>query len=194
MGFRLLEHIPKPQVKLLEELGRSCTQYYLVARGLDFRPRWPVAGVTVPRARHRLAAELAGLESAACDAEDRGSRLSASSRARDRFAEGLLFRFPWPASRSRSARFRVASDVVPFLGGGRSTPARRAFDNPMAIACCGERAPCLPLRICSISSRTNSPACVVGALPSRLSRRARSSVFFSGIVASGCLIAAGVKP
>ena len=26
------------------------------------------------------------------------------------------------------------------------TPERRAFDNPIAIACCGERAPCLPSR------------------------------------------------
>jgi hypothetical protein len=36
----------------------------------------------------------------------------------------------------------------------------------MAIACFAERAPCLPSRICSISSRTNSPACVESALPS----------------------------
>src|SRR5437868_6255524 len=52
----------------------------------------------------------------------------------------------------------------------------------MAIACSGERAPCLPSRMCSISSRTNSPAWVVGALPSRSSSRARSIVSFSGIV------------
>src|SRR4051812_42750765 len=51
----------------------------------------------------------------------------------------------------------------------------------MAIACLVLRAPCLPSRTCSISSRTNSPACVVGALPSRASLRARSTVFFSGI-------------
>src|SRR5262245_30108677 len=52
------------------------------------------------------------------------------------------------------------------------------------MACLVDRAPCLPSRTCSISSRTNSPACVEGALPSRLSLRARSSVFFSGIVGS----------
>src|SRR2546423_3372531 len=52
----------------------------------------------------------------------------------------------------------------------------------MAIACLVERAPCLPSRTCSISSRTNSPACVLGAFPCRLSLRARSSVFFSGII------------
>jgi hypothetical protein len=35
--------------------------------------------------------------------------------------------------------------------------------------------------MCSISSLTNSPACVLGAFPSRLSCFARSSVSFSGI-------------
>jgi hypothetical protein len=50
------------------------------------------------------------------------------------------------------------------------------------MACFVDRAPCFPLRTCSISSRTNSPACVVGALPSRFAFRARSSVFFSGIL------------
>ena len=51
----------------------------------------------------------------------------------------------------------------------------------MAIACSGERAPCSPSRICSISSRTNSPACVEGALPSTSSSRARSIASSSGI-------------
>src|SRR5262249_10129290 len=54
----------------------------------------------------------------------------------------------------------------------------------MAIACSGDRAPCSPRRILSISSRTNSPACVVGAFPWRRSLRARSIVVFSGIVSS----------
>src|SRR5262245_51858867 len=36
--------------------------------------------------------------------------------------------------------------------------------------------------MCSISSRTNSPAWVVGALPCRRSRAARCSVRFSGMV------------
>jgi hypothetical protein len=39
----------------------------------------------------------------------------------------------------------------------------------MAIACLADRAPCFPLRIWRTSSRTNSPACVLGALPSRRS-------------------------
>jgi len=45
---------------------------------------------------------------------------------------------------------------------GTFWPLRRASDKPIAIACFVERAPCLPSRICSISSRTNSPAAVVG--------------------------------
>src|SRR5712671_3289807 len=53
----------------------------------------------------------------------------------------------------------------------------------MAIACLGERAPCLPSRICSISSRTNSPAAVVGLLPWRRSFFALWMVAFSGIFA-----------
>src|SRR5207248_8177604 len=92
------------------------------------------------------------------------------------------FRRLLPASWSRFALLRVSLDVVPFSGGGRSTPARRAFESPMAIACSVERAPCLPSRTCSISSRTNSPACVLGALPCRFALCARSIVFFSGII------------
>ncbi len=61
-------------------------------------------------------------------------------------------------------------------------PARRALLKPMAMACCGERAPCLPSRTCSISSCTNSPAAVLGDLPSRRSSWALSTVDFSGIV------------
>ena len=37
--------------------------------------------------------------------------------------------------------------VVPFFGTGSLTPALRAFDNPIAIACFVERAPCLPSRM-----------------------------------------------
>jgi hypothetical protein len=73
------------------------------------------------------------------------------------------------------------SDVFPFVGGGSLTPARRAFESPMAIACFVDRAPCLPLRMWCISSRTNSLAWVVGAFPSCRSLRARFNVCFSGM-------------
>ena len=36
--------------------------------------------------------------------------------------------------------------------GGSLTPARRAFERPMAMACLAERAPCFPSRTCRISS------------------------------------------
>jgi hypothetical protein len=67
------------------------------------------------------------------------------------------------------------------IGRGQLNPARRALDRPMAIACLGERALCLPSRTCSISSRTNSPAWVEGAFPSAASRRARRKVSCSGM-------------
>ena len=86
-----------------------------------------------------------------------GSRaLSARFVARDRFGEGFLRRPARPFARSRFAWRFVR--CVPRFGGGNFTPARRALDRPMAIACSGDRAPCLPSRMCSISSRTNSPA------------------------------------
>ena len=86
-----------------------------------------------------------------------------------------------PLAMSRFACFRVRREVVPFFGGGSLTPARRALDKPIAMACLAERAPCFPSRMCSISSRTNSPAWVEGDLPSRASSRARSIVSCSGI-------------
>ena len=52
----------------------------------------------------------------------------------------------------------------------------------MAIACFDERAPCLPLRMWSISSRTNSPAAVEGRFPAERSRFAFLTVVLLGIV------------
>ncbi len=71
----------------------------------------------------------------------------------------------FPRSMSRAAWCRVCAEVVPFRGGGSFTPARLALESPMAMACSVERAPCFPSRMCSISSRTNSPACVDTDLP-----------------------------
>lgn len=62
-----------------------------------------------------------------------------------------------------------------------STPARRASESPIAMACFAFFAPCLPLRIWSISRCTNSPACVLADLPARLSARARLMVSLSGM-------------
>jgi hypothetical protein len=129
-----------------------------------------------------LATFLACLDKAGFDADWRLSRLSARFVARERFVDGFLRLLARPFARSRFAWVFVRD--LPRFGGGNFTPARRAFDKPMAIACSGDRAPCSPSRMCSISSRTNSPACVEGDLPSRLSSRALSSASSSGITKS----------
>jgi hypothetical protein len=87
-----------------------------------------------------------------------------------------------PRLTSAAAFFLVASEVFPLAGGGSFTPSRRALERPIAIACFVERTRCLPRRTCSISSRTNSPACVDGAFPCRLALRALLTVCFSGIM------------
>ena len=126
-----------------------------------------------------LATRFACLDNACLEAEKRLSRLSARFVALDRFGEGFLRRPARPFVRSRFAWRFVC--CLPRFGGANFTPARRALDRPMAIACSGDRAPCSPSRMCSISSRTNSPAWVEGDLPSRSSSRARSIVSSSGI-------------
>ena len=75
----------------------------------------------------RAAAFFACFESAACDVSDRGWRPGPPRRALDLSrTDGACFT-DCPFSYSRSAVLRVFSKVVPFLGGGRSTPARRAL-------------------------------------------------------------------
>ena len=76
----------------------------------------------------------------------------------------------------------MRAEVRPRAGALIGTPARRAFDRPRAIACFDERAPCLPLRMWSISSRTNSPAAVDGRFPVERSRFAFLTVLLLGIV------------
>src|SRR5438874_2834905 len=125
-------------------------------------PRVAIGAVYYRLRRDRFACG----ESARREADERGSRLSARVTARLRRRDG------------RRADLRAAG--LPFRGGS-GTPARRAFERPMAMACLLERAPCLPWRTCSISSRTNSPAAVVGALPSLRSFFALLMVFRSGM-------------
>ena len=101
-----------------------------------------------------FAALRACVDSASFEAALRPSFLSALRLARERLVEGFFPLFAF--LRSRFACSFVSSEAV--SDGGKSTPARRAFASPIAIACFVERAPCLPSRICSISSFTNSPA------------------------------------
>ncbi|HEX3854777.1 MAG TPA: hypothetical protein VHW01_27640, partial [Polyangiaceae bacterium] len=127
------------------------------------------------------AADFVCLARASFETDAVPSRLSAFSVACERFRDtGAVFPF-FAFATSRAAFFRVASETLPFFGGARFTPARLAFESPIAIACLAERAPCFPSRTWSISSRTNSPACVDGALPCALSCWARFLVRTSGI-------------
>lgn len=130
----------------------------------------------------RRAALRACRERAVRDAARCGSRFRARVAARARRGDG--FRRLAAARVSLAAWRRVRSLVLPLRGAGSLTPARRALDRPIAIACFVDRAPCFPCRTCSISSRTNSPACVDGAFPLRRSFRARAIVRLSGIVSS----------
>jgi len=109
--------------------------------------------------------------------------------AAERRAEGR-FRARFVPPVLAACCFDAAAD--PRRARGTFTPARRAFDRPMAMACLLDRAPCLPSRTWCISSWMNSPAWVDGDFPSRLSRRARAIVAFSGI--SPSLAVDGVAP
>src|SRR6185312_5964794 len=128
----------------------------------------------------RLRAALrACFDSAFFDAAEWPSRFNALLLARERLAE-VRFEDDFFAADFFDAVF-LPPFFAPLPFFGTSTPARRASDNPIAIACSVERAPCLPSRTWSISSRTNSPAWVLADLPSRLSFFARAIVFLSGM-------------
>ena len=90
---------------------------------------------------------FACFESALRDAAERPMRFSALVVARERFAEVLFLVEERPLRESLAAFLRVAADVAPFLGDGNFTPARRAFDRPIAMACFVFAVPCLPSRI-----------------------------------------------
>jgi hypothetical protein len=79
---------------------------------------------------------LACRDSAAGEAAERGSRFNALNTALERRLDGV--RFPRrPLALSRCACLRVRAEVLRPLGCDNSTPARRAFERPMAIACVG---------------------------------------------------------
>lgn len=86
-------------------------------------------------ALRRRAADRACFASACGDAALRPSRLRRLSIARERFADVFFLPPLLPLRASRVAARRVSSETVPFFGDFSFTPARRAFDNPMAIAC-----------------------------------------------------------
>ena len=138
-------------------VGSSVRPSHATSQRRRFRVRAAFfAAAERDRGERCRATRFACLDNACFDADRRLSRLSARFVARERFREGFLRRPARPFARSRFAWRFVRCG--PRFGGGNFTPARRALERPMAIACSGERAPCLPSRMCSISSRTNSPA------------------------------------
>jgi hypothetical protein len=93
-------------------------------------------------AGRRLAADLAWRDNAWRVAALRPSRLSAVRTARERRDDGRLRLRE--ARRADSALRLVAAFAR--AGAGSFTPARLAFESPIAIACFVDRAPCLPSR------------------------------------------------
>jgi hypothetical protein len=63
--------------------------------------------------------------------------------ARDRRVDRRVWR---RAARVALAALRLVCGVAEDGGDGSFTPARRAFESPIAIACFVDRAPCLPSR------------------------------------------------
>ena len=92
-----------------------------------------------------LAAPRVCRDSADFDALDVLSFFNAFSTARERLGDTPLLP-ERPFAKSRSACFRTRLLARPDFGGPSFTPSRRAFDRPIAIACCTDRAPCFPSR------------------------------------------------
>jgi hypothetical protein len=94
-------------------------------------------------ADRRRAADVACLDSAFRDAARLGSRFKARRMARERRDDGLVRLRP---ARLAEAALRFVLGLEPAGGAGSFTPARRAFERPIATACFVDRAPCLPSR------------------------------------------------
>src|SRR6185295_11047650 len=91
---------------------------------------WPV-GPTLTNDRYFFRPARAWRDNARCDAALRPSRFRAFKEARDRFGDAL--RPDFALARSRFACARVRAEAVPFFGGLSFTPARLAFERPMAM-------------------------------------------------------------
>src|SRR5215468_7632554 len=89
------------------------------------------------RLPRRRAAVCAYLERLLLEAAALPSRLSAAEIALERTLDGFR-RGCLPFCRSRLACACVLEEALPLLGTGNFTPARRALDSPIAIACCGD--------------------------------------------------------
>jgi hypothetical protein len=105
------------------------------ARVLDAR----LAAAFRARAGRRFAAAVAWRDRAFGEAADFDSSSSAALAARERDDDGRV-----PARALADLALPLVRSLALFGGGGSATPARRAFERPMAIACLAERAPCFP--------------------------------------------------
>jgi hypothetical protein len=93
----------------------------------------------VTRPGRRFPAALrACLERAFLDAPERPSLFNAFNVACERLREGFC--------RLELCLALLLLEALPAGGGGSFTPAFRAFESPIAMACLGERTPCLPSR------------------------------------------------
>ena len=142
-------------------LPKRCAQNGTAVLPISQRRRFLVraaffAAAERDRAERCPTTRFACFDNACLEADRWLSRLSAPFVARERVRDGFLRWLARPLLMSRFA-WRLVR-WPPCFGGGNFIPARRALERPIAIACSGERAPCSPSRMCSISSRTNSPA------------------------------------
>jgi hypothetical protein len=133
-----------PFFTLFQAAARRLRRFSVLARDVfrDERPLRALSlfsgrtpGVAAPFWRRRCAADRAWRESAWRDAVLRGSRFNAREIARERVADFLRLPPVRPARAAALALWIVFSLARPGFGGGRGTPARRAFDRPIAIAC-----------------------------------------------------------
>ena len=100
-----------------------------------------------------MAAPRDCFDSARLDAAELPSRCKARFADFERLGDGCDVRFTPPVeARGGLLVFEPLlflvffGPLLVFFGPLSRTPARRALDKPMAIACWVERAPCLPLR------------------------------------------------
>jgi hypothetical protein len=166
---------------LLEPGRRQASLARLVRaafRAARRNPARPFVWIAFLAALRRLAAPRflalarACRPSASVEAPARPSLRSFAKLALERLADGFRL-----TGRARPPRDDFDSPGA----GGSFTPAFRALDRPIAIACLADLTPCFPSLTWWISSRTNSPACVDGDRPWRAFFLARSTTCFSGM-------------
>jgi len=84
----------------------------------------------------RVLADLRAWRERLClDAAECPSLFKTPEIARERVLDARFVLLCFPLRRSRFAFLRTCDEALPFLGACSFTPALRAFESPMAIAC-----------------------------------------------------------